>query len=111
MSKCQVYLDGLSPQTLQRRTMIRSFKSRALSAMWHNDNASRIRPDLVDRIRLRLSRLDQAVRPDEMNLPGFNFHRLRGAPVRYTIHVNGPWCITFEWSGEDAVRVDLEQYH
>jgi plasmid maintenance system killer protein len=24
--------------------------------------------------------------------------------------VNGPWCLTFEWEGEDAIRVDLEQY-
>ncbi len=45
-----------------------------------------------------------------MNFPGFNFHRLRGRPVRYTVHVNGPWCLTFAWDGEDAVRVDLEQY-
>jgi len=27
------------------------------------------------------------------------------------VHVNGPWCLTFAWDGEDAVRVDLEQYH
>jgi proteic killer suppression protein len=27
------------------------------------------------------------------------------------VHVNGPWCITFEWDGEDAVRVALEEYH
>ena len=46
-----------------------------------------------------------------MNVPGLDFHRLRGNPVRYTVHVNGPWCITFEWDGTDAVRVDLENYH
>ena len=91
--------------------MIRSFRSRALAAFWHGNDTSRIRLDQADRIRMRLSRLDQALRPDEMNVPGFNFHRLHGKPVRYTIHINGPWCITFEWDGEDAVRVDLEQYH
>ncbi|WP_245442580.1 type II toxin-antitoxin system RelE/ParE family toxin [Mesorhizobium hawassense] len=32
-------------------------------------------------------------------------------PTRYTVHVNGPWCITFEFDGEDAARVDFEQYH
>lgn len=47
-----------------------------------------------------------------MNLPGFDFHRLSGFnPVRYTVHVNGPWCITFEFSGGDAHAVDFEQYH
>ena len=91
--------------------MIRSFLSRALAAFWHHRDASRIRPDLIKRLTLRLSRLNAATQPGKMNLPGFNFHRLQGSPVRYTVHINGPWCLTFEWEGEDAVRVDLEQYH
>jgi proteic killer suppression protein len=45
-----------------------------------------------------------------MNVPGFDFHALRGAPLRYTVHVNGPWCITFEFEEGDAFRVDFEQY-
>ena len=91
--------------------MIRSFRSRALAAFWNQDDASRVRPDLVARARRRLDALHRAVRPEDLNLPGFNFHKLRGRPVRYSVHVNGPWCVTFEWQGEDAVRVDLEQYH
>ena len=91
--------------------MIRSFRSPALNALWHEDDARGLRPDLVKRVKLRLSRLDASTRPQDMNVPGFNFHRLQGRPVRYTVHVNGPWCLTFEWDGEDAVRVDLEQYH
>lgn len=55
--------------------------------------------------------LDQAETLQELNLPGFNFHPLRGTPKRYSLHVNGPWCITFEWSRGQAYRVDLEQYH
>ena len=47
----------------------------------------------------------------ELNVPGFKFHGLRGLPKRYSIHINGPWCITFEWEEGDALRVDLEQYH
>jgi proteic killer suppression protein len=47
-----------------------------------------------------------------MNLPGFDFHALKSfVPTRYTVHVNGPWCITFEFESGDAVRVDFEQYH
>jgi proteic killer suppression protein len=91
--------------------MIRSFRSRALAAFWFRADRSRIRPDLVQRILARLNSLDDARRPDDMNLPGINFHRLRGRPVRYSVHVNGPWCLTFEWEAEDAARVDLEQYH
>jgi proteic killer suppression protein len=91
--------------------MIRSFRSRALAALWFRNDRSRIRADLVRRVLSRLNSLDDARRPDEMNLPGFNFHRLRGRPPRYSVHINGPWCLTFEWQAEDAVRVDLEQYH
>ncbi|NIR97010.1 MAG: plasmid maintenance system killer [Gammaproteobacteria bacterium] len=75
------------------------------------DRPSRVRPDLVPRVRRRLSVLNQAERLEDVRLPGFNLHRLRGRPRRYSIHVNGPWCITFEWIDGDAWRVDLEQYH
>jgi plasmid maintenance system killer protein len=34
-----------------------------------------------------------------------------GDTKRYTVHVNGPWCITFEFDDGDALRVDFEQYH
>jgi toxin HigB-1 len=91
--------------------MIRSFRSRALATFWHGGSAAKILPDLVARLTVQLSRLDVAVAPADMNVPGFNFHRLQGNPTRYTVHVNGPWCIAFEWEGDDAVRVHLEQYH
>jgi len=70
--------------------MIRSFRRRALAAFWHHGDTSRIRPDLIKRLMLRLSRLDAATQPGEMNVAGFNFHRLHGRPVRFTVHVNGP---------------------
>jgi proteic killer suppression protein len=63
------------------------------------------------RASIRLKVLDEAVLLSDLNVPGFNFHRLQGKPVRHSLHVNGPWCVTFEWEGGDAVRVNLEQYH
>jgi proteic killer suppression protein len=60
----------------------------------------------------RLDRLDVAVRAEEMNIPGFDFHALHGFnPKRYSVHVNGPWCITFEFEDGDACRIDFKQYH
>ena len=56
--------------------------------------------------------LGSACASEQMNLPGFDFHPLKGfVPTRYTVHVNGPWCITFEFDSGDALRVDFEQYH
>lgn len=70
-----------------------------------------MRPDHVERVRRRLDELDIAKQPEDMNVPGFNFHKLRGKPQRYAVAVSGPWRITFEWDGQDAVKVDYEQYH
>jgi len=91
--------------------MIRSFRSRALARLWEKSDASQIDRRLVERVLRRLDRLHQAISPADMNAPGFNFDQLRGRPIRYSVHVNGPWCITFEWEGTDAFRVDLENYH
>jgi proteic killer suppression protein len=91
---------------------IRSFKSRQLADLWATGTSARIDAKMHRRILVRLDRLDSAARPEEMNLPGFDFHALRGfKPPRYTVHVNGPWCITFAFENGDAVRVDFEQYH
>lgn len=92
--------------------MIRSFRSKALAELWSKGRTARIDRRLHDRILVRLDRLDAVTAPEQMNLPGFNFHALMGfVPVRYTLHVNGPWCITFAFDAGDAVAVDFEQYH
>ena len=91
--------------------MIKSFRHKGLSLLFLDDNSSRVSPDMVKRCRVRLAALDEAERLEDLNIPGFDFHGLRGKPKRYSIHVNGPWCITFEWLNGDAWRVDLVQYH
>ena len=91
--------------------MVGSFRHKGLRELFETGRSRRIRPDLQDRILRRLDALDAATRPSEMNIPGFDFHALRGTPRRYTVHVNGPWCITFGWEADDALDVDLEQYH
>jgi toxin HigB-1 len=92
--------------------VIASFKTRALAELWSKGRTAKIDKRLHDHILLRLDRLDACSSASEMNLPGFDFHALHGfTPIRYTVHVNGPWCLTFEFVENDAVRVDLEQYH
>ncbi|MCM5555176.1 type II toxin-antitoxin system RelE/ParE family toxin [Pleomorphomonas sp. NRK KF1] len=91
--------------------MIRTFRNKALAELFEAGLSAKIDVKMRKRILLRLDRLDAAQRPEDMNLPGFDFHALNGFnPTRYTVHVNGPWCITFEFDGQDAVRVDFEQY-
>jgi proteic killer suppression protein len=92
--------------------MIRTFKSKTLAELWEKGRTGKIDAKMHQRIFARLDRLDVAVSSAEMNVPGFDFHPLRGfRPTRYSVHVNGPWCITFEFDDGDAFRVDFEQYH
>ena len=65
----------------------------------------------ADKVRQLLSRLDASVSPEDMNLPGFGFHGLQGKPKRYAVKVTKNYRITFGWSGEDAIDVDIEDYH
>src|SRR6266481_2875287 len=65
-----------------------------------------------DRIRRILLALNAAKAPEHMNIPGFRFHPLRGRDRgRYAVDASGNWRITFGWDSEDAVDVDLEDYH
>lgn len=92
--------------------MIRSFRHKGLADLFHTGKAAKVRPDLHARSLRRLDALNAARELDDLALPGLDFHPLKGhKPTRYSIHVNGPWCITFEWADSDALRVDLEQYH
>jgi proteic killer suppression protein len=64
------------------------------------------------RLERMLDRLDWATRPEDMRLPGYVFHPLKGdAKGRYAVRVSGNWRITFAFDGPDACDVDLEDYH
>jgi len=91
--------------------MIKSFKHKGLSELFETGSSRKVRQDLQSRALRRLEALDQAESLTDLNVPGFNLHGLQGTPKRYSLHVNGPWCITFEWEEGEVERVDLEQYH
>ena len=42
-----------------------------------------------------LQSLEVATQPEEMNLAGYRFHRLRGSPQRWSVRVTGNYRITF----------------
>jgi proteic killer suppression protein len=91
--------------------VIDSFWHRGLRELFETGVSRRVRADLQRRILVRLAAIDGAATLEALHQPGFDFHALRGRPRRYSIHVNGPWCVTFEWRDGRALRVDLEQYH
>ena len=91
--------------------MIGSFKNRGLKELFEKGKSAKVGADLHKRTIVRLDALEAAQKLSALQQPGFDFHPLHGLPQRYSIHINGPWCITFEWEDGKALRVDLEQYH
>jgi toxin HigB-1 len=92
--------------------MIQSFRHKGLAELWSKGVSKRIDARMKARIMRRLEALEAAEEAEDLDVPGFDFHLLKGpGPGRYSIHVNGPWCVTFEFEDGHAYRVDYEQYH
>ncbi len=91
--------------------MIKSFRHKGLAELFEHGRSRKVKQDLQGRSLRRLDALDNVETLSELNVPGFDFHSLQGKPKRYSIHINGPWCITFEWKDGDVYKIDLEQYH
>jgi toxin HigB-1 len=91
--------------------MIQSFLHSGLKEVLDTGKSARVSQSLVKRIRIRLDALHAVTDLAYLRQPNFNFHALQGKPQRYSIHVNGPWYITFEWGNGNAKRVDSEHSH
>ncbi len=92
--------------------MIRSFKSKALRLFAETGNARRLGVPNAKRVRQILLALNSAKSPDDMNTPGLRFHALKGdRKGAFAVDATGNYRLTFKWDGEDAVDVNLEDYH
>ena len=92
--------------------MNRSFRHKGLERFFVKDDARGIPARSALRIERILDRLDASMGADDMNLPGYRFHALKGEMKgRFAVSVSGNWRITFEMDGEDVIHVDLEDYH
>ena len=59
-----------------------------------------------------LARLDEAMEPRNMDLPGFRLHPLKGALAGYwSVSVSDNWRIVFRFDGANVRDVDLVDYH
>ena len=92
--------------------MIRSFKNKGLRKFAEKGDASKLSVRNEGKVRRILAALDVATAPEQMDIPGYRFHPLQGDNMgRFSVTVTGNWRITFAFDGEDAVDVDLEDYH
>jgi proteic killer suppression protein len=92
--------------------MVRSFKHRGLKRLFERDDRSGIGPDLVDTVQEILTMLDAAATPQDLNLPGYHLHPLKGDLKGFwSVTVRANWRIIFRFEGTDTFDVELTDYH
>jgi proteic killer suppression protein len=92
--------------------VIRTFRHRGLKLLYDGRTARRVASEHVEKLRDILGALDQARGPDDMNLPGFRLHQLKGRlKGHYAVSVSGNWRVTFRFEDGHAVDVDYIDYH
>jgi proteic killer suppression protein len=76
--------------------MIRRVRHRGLRRLYADDDRRGVNPEHVEKIARVLARLDVAVRPADLDLPGFRLHPLTGDLAGYwSITIRANWRIIF----------------
>jgi toxin HigB-1 len=92
--------------------MIKSWKHKGLKKFFETGSMAGIRPAHVRRLSLILERLEAATKPDDLDLPGMQFHNLSGQLKGcFSVTVNGNWRVIYGFKDENAVLVDYLDYH
>ncbi len=89
--------------------MIKSFKHKGIEKLFLYDDRRGVNPSHADKLNRILDRLDASTSPQDMNLPGYRLHQLKGAlNGMWSVWVSSNWRIIFQFEGNDALNVD---YH
>lgn len=92
--------------------MIKGFRHKGLDRFFRKGDARSIQTQQAARIARILDLLDDASTAEQLNIPGYYLHPLKGdRKGEWAMTVSGNWRITFRFEGEDAVDVNLEDYH
>ena len=92
--------------------MIVSFEHKGLERFYKTGSKSGIQPPHAPKLSLILSLLDIAKSADDMNVPGFGLHPLKGDLRGYfSVKVSGNWRLIFKPNDENMELVDYLDYH
>lgn len=92
--------------------MIVSFRHKGLEAFYRLGTTKGIQSAHAAKLARILTLLDVASNADDINLPGFKLHPLKGdLKGHWSIWVNGNWRVTFRFIDNDIELVDYQDYH
>lgn len=92
--------------------MIQSFRHKGLKRLFEKGEAKGIRADQLEKIENILFVLSRARKPEDVDLPGFHLHPLKGdMKGLWAVTVRANWRVTFRFEEGEACDVDLLDYH
>lgn len=92
--------------------MILSFKHKGLKKYYETGSTAGIQASHAKRLRLMFAALDTARFIDDMDMPGFKLHPLKGNKSGiWSVSVSGNWRVTFRFEDGNAHIVNYEDYH
>lgn len=92
--------------------MIVGFRHRGLKRLFEKDDASGIRPDLLNKVRTILAQLNEAQTIEDLRMTSFHLHPLKGdMKGLWSVTVRANWRIVFRFADGDAGDVELIDYH
>lgn len=98
--------------------MIKTFKHKGLKKFFETGSKAGIQAKHEHerkrkrKLRMQLAAIDTATIIDDVDLPGFKLHPLKGdRDGIWSITVNGNWRITFEFIDGNAYILNYEDYH
>ncbi len=92
--------------------MIRSFRHKGLRAFYETGSTKGIQSTHAKKLARLLGVLDEALSPDDLDLPGWRLHPLKGELGGFwSLTVNGNWRLIFRFVETDVELLDYLDYH
>ena len=97
---------------LYTSNVIQTFTHKGLETFFRSGSKAGIQPAHAPRLQRQLAQLNQAATPQDMNIPGWQLHPLKGGMAgHWSVWVNGNWRLTFRFRLGDAELVNYQDYH
>ena len=92
--------------------MIRNIRHKGLKRLYDDDDRRGVNDRHAEKICRILTLLDVAQGPDDIEIPSFRLHPLKGDLTGYwSVTVQANWRIVFRFEDGHATDVDLVDYH
>lgn len=93
--------------------MIKTFGDKESERIWNGFRSHKLPGEIQDVARRKLRMINNAQGIADLKIPPSNrLEKMKGnLQDLYSVRINDQWRITFQWIGNDAYGVEIQDYH